>query len=114
MSNRKIYFPLALFILTALACNAITPQSQPTSAPARIQPTQAQLPQTENDVPRVSVVDAKSALDSGEAVIVDVRGAEFFAQGHIAGAVNMPLKNIEINPAGVNLNKDQWIITYCT
>jgi hypothetical protein len=110
---RKILL-ISLFFLTALACNAIMPQSEPTAAPTRVQATQAELPKTEAAVPRVSVEEAKTAFDSGVALIVDVRGAEFFAQGHIAGAVNIPLANIEENPAGVNLDKSQWIITYCT
>lgn len=123
MPNLKIYPFLVLLTFTALACNTVTPQSEPTTAPTRFQPTlaptqipptQAELQQAESDVPRVSVEKAKAAFDSGEAVIVDVRGAEFFAQEHIAGAVNIPLANIENNPAGVNLDKNQWIITYCT
>ena len=108
---------LLLLIFSALACTptaATTPQSEPTTAPTRVPPTQANLPQTEADVPRVSVTDAKAAFDSGEAVIVDVRDAGLYAQEHIAGAKNIPLANIERDPAGVHLKKDQWIITYCT
>lgn len=106
MSKHKIFFLLALFIFAAPACNATLPAASPA-------PTQQSQP-TENAIPRISVADAKSALDGGKAVIVDVRGAEFFAESHIAGAINIPLTDIESNPAGIKLDKDQWIVTYCT
>jgi rhodanese-related sulfurtransferase len=33
---------------------------------------------------------------------------------HIAGSISIPLSEIENDPAGVKLDKKQWIITYCT
>ena len=33
--------------------------------------------------------DAKGEIDSGEAVVIDVREAERFEKGHVAGAVNL-------------------------
>ena len=126
MANKKSFLliVIAVFMLTILACNATLPQTEPTSAPIQPvtstleqpQPQQGQdnLPQTEDDVPRVTAEDAKAALDSGEAVIVDERSAEAFAETHIAGALSIPLSDIELNPSRVALDKDQWIITYCT
>jgi 3-mercaptopyruvate sulfurtransferase SseA len=119
---RKIFL-LSLFVFSALACGIIAPQSEPTivptqvpptATPIRIPPTQESLSQTEADVPRVSAADAKAAFDSGQAIIVDVRSPAAYAQEHIAGAVNISLVNIEANPAGVDLDKNKWIITYCT
>jgi rhodanese-related sulfurtransferase len=60
------------------------------------------------------VEDARAALDSGEAVIVDVRSEAAYETSHVAGAINIQLGEFETNPAGINLEKDQWIITYCT
>jgi 3-mercaptopyruvate sulfurtransferase SseA len=114
MQKRRIYLLIALIVLTALACNAILPQNKPTIAPTQLEPTAMDFPHTQDEVPRISAKDAKAAFDSGQAVIVDVRGAEFFKQSHVAGALNIPLADIEINPAGVNLDQNQWIITYCT
>ena len=110
---RKIYPLLVLLALTVSACSA-APQSlptvivEPTSRPAK------DLPQTEADVPRVTVEQALTALNSGAAVIMDVRSTESFVAGHIAGALSIPLARIESNPASVTLDKNQWIITYCT
>ena len=120
--HRNVFIGLSVALLAVLACNAILPQGE-SNAPISTQapiftlaplPTKSGQPQTEDEVPRVSVEDAKLALDSGEAVIVDVRSSEAYAEVHIAGAVLIPLGEFEGNIANVPLDKDQWIITYCT
>jgi rhodanese-related sulfurtransferase len=55
-----------------------------------------------------------TALNSGAAIIVDVRSTESFLAGHIAGALSIPLARIESTPTNLPLDKNQWIITYCT
>ena len=114
--KQKIYWLLILLALTLAACS-----SAPTATPAMTvivepgnPPTPANLPQTEADVPRVSVDEALVALNSGLAVIVDVRSVESFAARRIAGALSIPLNRIEEDPKGLSLDKAQWIITYCT
>lgn len=109
-----------LFLVT-LACNTVFPQTEPTSAPTQpvistleLPQGQVNLPQTEAEVPRVNVEDAKLAFENGEAIIVDVRSAQAYANGHITGAISIPLDEFENNIANVALDKDQWIITYCT
>ncbi len=75
---------------------------------------QAALP-TENTYPevtRVPLADAKAAYEAKSAVFVDVRDATSYATKHIPGAINLPLAQIESRSN--ELNKDQWIITYCT
>jgi hypothetical protein len=95
MSN-KIPFIVTLFLLALLsACTS-------------------QIPQTEDAVPRVTVEEAKSALDSGEAVLVDVRSVEAYAESHAVGAISIPLSQFEVNIEKLSLDKDQWIIPYCT
>jgi 3-mercaptopyruvate sulfurtransferase SseA len=98
MSN-KIPFIVTIVLLVLLsACAPQTPQ----------------IPQTEDAVPRVTVEEAKSALNSGEAVLVDVRSVEAYAEGHAVGAMSIPLSQFEVNIEKLSLDKDQWIITYCT
>ena len=102
-----------LFALTLSACSATTP----TEMAVAVEPTRSLaegLPQTEADVPRVTVEEAKAAFDSGMAVIVDVRTTESFVNRHIAGAISIPLTRIEENPKSVSFDQNQWIITYCT
>jgi len=129
--KRTIYILLATFtlVLISLACNALLPQTEPTSVPTPVQtqiiiPTQimesvstqppANLPQTDAEVSRVPADQAKAALDSGDAVIVDVRGADAYARSHIKGALEVSLSAIQTDPANLPLDKNKWIITYCT
>jgi rhodanese-related sulfurtransferase len=45
---------------------------------------------------------------------VDVRSADSYQASHIAGAISIPLDVIQTDPSGVLLDKNQWIITYCS
>lgn len=98
----KIFLIMAFLALTIASCSS----AGSTDAP--------QLARTEAEVPRVSLEETLAAIESGVAVIVDVRSAEAYAASHIPGAISIPLPEIETNPTGLNLEKDQWIITYCT
>src|SRR5258705_4580532 len=123
--KRTIYILLATFtlVLISLACNALLPQTEPTSVPTPVQtqiiiPTQitepvstqppANLPQTDAEVSRVPADQAKAALDSGDAVIVDVRGADAYARSHITGALEVSLSAIQTDPANLPLDKNKW------
>ena len=120
MPNKNVYILLAAFLaLTALACNALLPLPNSDGEPTQIiEPvfTQSQggIPQTEDAVPRVTVEQAKAAVDSGAAVIVDVRSQEAYETSHIAGALFIPLEDFENDITSLELGKEQWIITYCT
>lgn len=119
---------LLVVIITAFvlqACNASAPTNEPELIPTQISPSpqiiepvstqpQADLPESEAAVPRVSVEEAKAALESGAAIIVDVRSAGAYEASHIPGAINIQLGEFETNPADLKLDKEQWIITYCT
>lgn len=63
------------------------------------------------DVLRVSVEDAKAALDEGSAVFLDVRSVESYEAGHIPGAISMPINEIPERYSELPVNA--WIITYC-
>lgn len=51
-------------------------------------------PQESTDVLRITIVEAKQAFDSGEAIFVDVRDRESFITGHISGAISIPLAEL--------------------
>jgi 3-mercaptopyruvate sulfurtransferase SseA len=112
--NRKSIVPLVLvafgglLILGAAAWYGYTFTHQPTPVPIPTEIVESSYP----DVPRISVRDAKAAYDLGEAVFVDVRDAESYAQSHIKGAKSIPLQDL---PNRINeLDPSAWIITYCT
>lgn len=72
-------------------------------------------PSQEGSYPQVSRVDlaqAKSAYDSGTAVFVDVRDQVYYDNGHIPGAISIPLGEIEDRLDEIDPN--DWIILYCT
>jgi 3-mercaptopyruvate sulfurtransferase SseA len=110
-----------IFVLALSACSPQRTQAPPTAVsthtlqPGRgITSDERELPVTDADVPRISPEEAQAALESGAAVIVDVRSSEAFEASHVAGAISVPLGAIERDLANVPLDKDQWIITYCT
>lgn len=63
-------------------------------------------------VPRVEVEEAFAAYQSGEAIIVDVRGEPYYSQGHIEGAISVPYDDVVAYLD--QLNPQDQIITYCT
>lgn len=119
--NKKIFQTLIVvfLFLAVAACSSATPVTQTPFVPTviiEVNPTTSQngIPLTEAEVPRVGLEDTLAAIQSGAAVVVDVRSAQAYAASHIAGAVSIPLAEIERNPTGLDLDRDQWIITYCT
>ena len=115
MGRSKIaLLALVALLLTMLACNATLPQAETTSIPTIVDDASAEFPKTEDDVPRVTVDQAKAALDSGLAVLVDVRSVDAYTASHADGAISIPLDEFENNIDAVPLEKDQWVITYCT
>jgi hypothetical protein len=86
--------------------------SAPTTAPAIAVPTAKAQEIPYPEVPRVSLEEAKAALDAGSAIFVDVREPQSYEAEHIAGAINIP--NYQIEARMGELDKQEWIIPYCT
>lgn len=112
---------LALIILAYIlaACTAPSTPVQPTAVRTQavepaISAEAEHLPQSELEVPRIAVEEARLAVESGEAILVDVRAPGAFEASHIAGAISVPLGQIERDLSEIPLEKEQWIITYCT
>jgi rhodanese-related sulfurtransferase len=59
----------------------------------------------------ISGADAK-ALVQGGALLLDVRSPEEFAEGHLAGAVNIPVDALPQRLAEVE-PKDRPVVVYC-
>ncbi len=62
-------------------------------------------------VEAVSREELLERIRSGDAVVVDVRPAEEYEAGHIAGAISLPLAEIEVRLAG--LPPAVEIVAYC-
>lgn len=128
MLKTKLILSLSVLLLAVLACNDVTLTAEPTSTPlppavipkltVTVEPssasTPANVPLSEWRVDRIPVQGAWTMQKSDGVIIVDVRSAEAYAESHIKGAISIPLEEIENKPTDLELDKDQWIITYCT
>ena len=54
-----------------------------------------------------------SWIPRGPTLVVDVRTAEEFAEGHFPGAINIPHEDIIQGIRALNVDKDQTILLYC-
>ena len=93
---------IAMLIATLTAC--ATPQTQAVPASPN-----ADAPQ---EVQRITLEESKAAFDNNSAVFLDVRSANAYAVSHIPEALSIPLDELEARI--VELDPEQWIITYCT
>ena len=63
---------------------------------------------------RISVEQVKGDLEAGkDFVLLDVRTKEEFREGHIEGAINIPLANLAYDVENEVPEKDQEIVLYC-
>ena len=76
--------------------------------------TTGTVPLSEAGVPRITVDEVKAAFDAGQVIIIDVRSPDAYAGSHAEGAINIPLGVFESDIENIELEKDQWIVTYCT
>ncbi|QVY62572.1 ArsR/SmtB family transcription factor [Cytobacillus gottheilii] len=63
------------------------------------------------DVNGVSLEELKEKMESGEAILIDVRPIEEFNESHIPGAVSMPIKELAEKLA--SLPKNCEVVAYC-
>ena len=62
--------------------------------------------------PSKEVQEAKVAMSRG-ALLLDVRTPAEFAGGHIDGAVNLPVQELDAKWAALNVPADREVIVYC-
>jgi 3-mercaptopyruvate sulfurtransferase SseA len=68
--------------------------------------------QEADGVRRITPEEARKALETGKAIIVDVRDESSYKAGHAKGARWIPVNDISAR-AG-ELPRDKMIITYCS
>ena len=66
----------------------------------------------QDEIPRVTAEEAYQAMLEGEAVIVDTRSESEYQSQRVAGAINLPIDQVEGRVG--ELDPDTWYITYCT
>lgn len=103
---------------TQAPADTVTPTSTATQAPTATSApepaaTEPHSPTTSDEVPRISATDLKDRLDDGEAIlVVDARATTAFESRHIAGAISVPLNEVESRLD--EFPRDQEIVFYCT
>jgi cytoskeletal protein RodZ len=105
-------FPIFLIaggvvVIFAILIWQLVSQTPPSTA---TQSANANIPNA--NIQRVSLIEAKTALDNKTAVFVDVRDLDAYNTSHISGSINLPLGEIETRIR--ELDPARWIITYCT
>jgi rhodanese-related sulfurtransferase len=63
--------------------------------------------------PWVSTVEATQLINRQDALVLDVRSAEEYAKGHILGAKNLPLADLERRSAELDKHKAKPVIVHC-
>jgi rhodanese-related sulfurtransferase len=94
-------------LLTSAWRGEVTSQAE--AVPAAAQSAEA-LPMP------VGLMQVKELVDAKQAVLVDARSGSNFAEGHIAGALSLPVDQARQNPARPlksGIPADATIITYC-
>jgi 3-mercaptopyruvate sulfurtransferase SseA len=121
-------FALAAAVVTALAAATAGAQykPQPTAPPTTpSQPGAVQIaPNPSVQISKPSAADDELAkarriprdqainmVKQGKAVYVDVRSKETFDEGHLPGAISIPLSQFQTRYRELPLNK--FLITYC-
>ncbi len=130
-TNRSSIFPILMVIFGALlmlgALLWLVMATRQSATRAAIPPTQvvsavtpvaalgtpvATLAIPYPEIKRISVGDAKAAFELKSAVFIDVRGDPYYSESHIPGAISMT--NEEMSSRMGELDKNAWIIPYCT
>jgi predicted sulfurtransferase len=112
-NNRRPIFPIILMLIGLLILIGVIARLVLFSSPDDLQTVEGPA----QDIPfaqiaRVDLSVAKAAFDDGTAIFVDVRDQASYENGHIPGALSMPLSQIE---AGLDeLDPKDRIILYCT
>jgi len=63
--------------------------------------------------PWVSTVEATQLINRQDALVLDVRSTDEFAKGHILGARNLPLADLERRAAELDKYKAKPMIVHC-
>ena len=74
-----------------------------------------QTPVLTEDSPalRISFDDFKKLYDAGEVVVYDTRGLAAYREGHIAGALPLPLDDVEAKIPELQ-KETRTIVLYCS
>ena len=104
---KKLLAVLFAAVLTVGAIGCSKQENSDSSAATTAQEAQTMTGQ--------EVLDAMASDEgqAGDIVLVDVRKADEYAAGHIEGAVNITLEDIQADVSQLDSYKDKQVILYC-
>lgn len=62
---------------------------------------------------KLTLLEATQRINQGKTVVLDVRSAEEFAAGHVRGAVNIPLPDLQQRLGELEKSRSKTIIVVC-
>jgi predicted methyltransferase len=92
---------------------ALQPGDLPAASVATAEHAHESSGELKNPSLRVSLEDFLGLVSKGAVTIVDVRGEDSFAAGHIPGAVSIPLDSVEGNIERLR-SSGKPVVTYCS
>jgi len=108
-----VVFAIGLFIVGPTPAATVPDDASSADAPLRTLPTDSMLAAIEAGEDHIEPEELAERLISGDpnVLVVDVRPPEEFAQGHIAGAVNIPLDKLKLRLK--QIPRDREVVAYC-
>jgi len=119
-SLREAGFILFAGVLLGFVYNAVSPRGIDLvrKDQAFAWSTDANRHSARSDSSRLLFINLDEALKifrQGNGLFIDARHEDEFNEGHIKGAISLPLRTLETNPALIQgLAKDTLIVTYCS
>ncbi|MBQ4120533.1 MAG: rhodanese-like domain-containing protein [Clostridia bacterium] len=92
-----------------VTASAETSAVDSTSSPVTTAPVTQERP----TVHKIDPEEAKTMIDQGNVIIVDVRRSDEFVEGHIPGAILVPNETILTEAATMLPDKNAVILIYC-
>ncbi len=102
---------VAVIAVVALALAGVVALAGCSAAPAESEDTS--MSDSSNAYAKITADEAKTMMDAGDVTIVDVRTAQEYADGHIPGAINIPLESIGSDKPAELTDTDADLIVYC-
>jgi rhodanese-related sulfurtransferase len=119
-SLREASFIVLSSVILGLVYNAVSPRGidlirkeKPLSW--SIDRSRHAAPSTSPRPTFINVDEAVKIFQRGDGLFIDARHEDEFSEGHIKGAISLPLSTLEAHPDLVRgLPKDTLIVTYCS
>ena len=107
-------------VVLGLVYNALSPRgiNLIREAPPFIRSNDSTRYSSSSSTARLTFINADEAVkifQGGNGIFIDARHEDEFNEGHIKGAISLPLRTLETNPDLIKgLAKDTLIVTYCS